>query len=1149
MKMTKFAGICVALIAILSLAMFVSCGGGSGGGTKSPEKDLTDLKIAGVGVDGGTLPAPISDAVWKDIDANPYLTGGVFTLPAAAFGATNVTITPTVTGGKVEFGKGLDDQRNKIKFGNVASVLPFASGDTLFVKITASNGSVQYYKFMIMNESSSASLTGLTIAGVTATVGSSGIAWNTIPGDGGLAELTNAQKTNAAITVTVPTNAKVRFATVAASGPATPDFTTEPNFTAIPVTNNTATITFADADVLYIEVTSADETTVWFYKVVLEVGRNAKLASIAIEKTARSEALYLGLPQTAWNAAGWSEDLAVGNFQTERQPAAGLGMSIVPQDDEATIKYAVVEEAAPGSEPSWTAYTGPVARRVFDIESTYYLYVEVTAAAGNKLYYKMKLIFPAKGKLVYANPEITDAQGNFFYDATIWDDPSIQTYYINRVNEAETIEPYMRQPWGLHTSATAKAVWNDEGIFVYANITTTQYRKTAGGPLLDRPLASSADDGHQGDSFEVFVNERYQKLEDVADGSGQADIGNQFRVGVRGTRSGRPAGSASWPQTANGPAVYDDFVANGISAVRIKGTDGTATSAGPGGYEVLVFVPFSEQENVDANAVFENGTYGKQVTELSEIGFELQMNTGVVNGDRDGILTWNGVTTASYAHAENYGLVTMDLAGKTRVTNAQKPRITTQPVGDIYDAGDSATPLTVVASVTQTGGSLSYQWYKATTFTGDGVSLGSANGAQTASYTPQTGSNADSGYYYVVVTHTNNPLNGKKTNTATSNRALVNVDYQPPANWAERITTRSTNAPAYVFDIGSRTLSEYSSVTFKVKVEPNSLAKSGRMRAWAPFTVGDFSFGTTVNRPDMGNTVGAKLLHQDGGTSFDYADWTALTIPFSDITNGTITGTSLTTFNAATGQVVLAFGFIGGGSASNDAKTYYVSEIRLVGTTAPAVPAMYPAHPRLWAGQGAGAYVTQNGNDVVTRVLWDDVSQVTLEPPPPVKPPNAPTPFVVDLSDSDYPKKNATAWTTNYNSGLIFPLKDASAEYINALALTYNKIKVVAKFYDASEEELTTIPNGDLQVKFFPAPVSSANGSNPVTTLYNFGVGATANPDTAVGGLVWTGTVPAGLYISGTNLRTVGIQTSGGASWTNVVKFVEVLSITVVYEE
>jgi quinol monooxygenase YgiN len=109
------------------------------------------------------------------------------------------------------------------------------------------------------------------------------------------------------------------------------------------------------------------------------------------------------------------------------------------------------------------------------------------------------------------------------------------------------------------------------------------------------------------------------------------------------------------------------------------------------------------------------------------------------------------------------------------LVNAATPSITGQPAGATYAQNATATALTVTATRAD-GGTLSYQWYKNTSnSTTGGTSLGSANGAQTASYTPITTATGTT-YYYVVVTNTKSGVTGTPTATATSSVAMVTVN-------------------------------------------------------------------------------------------------------------------------------------------------------------------------------------------------------------------------------------------------------------------------------------------------------------------------------------------------------------------------------------
>ena len=108
--------------------------------------------------------------------------------------------------------------------------------------------------------------------------------------------------------------------------------------------------------------------------------------------------------------------------------------------------------------------------------------------------------------------------------------------------------------------------------------------------------------------------------------------------------------------------------------------------------------------------------------------------------------------------------------------NAAAPNISRHPAGAAYIQGDVPYALTVEAEAADSGW-LTYQWYSNNSNTNSGgTSLGSANGADTASYTPST-SEAVVKYYYVAVTNTinDNGDGGIKTAARNSNTAKIEV--------------------------------------------------------------------------------------------------------------------------------------------------------------------------------------------------------------------------------------------------------------------------------------------------------------------------------------------------------------------------------------
>jgi len=110
------------------------------------------------------------------------------------------------------------------------------------------------------------------------------------------------------------------------------------------------------------------------------------------------------------------------------------------------------------------------------------------------------------------------------------------------------------------------------------------------------------------------------------------------------------------------------------------------------------------------------------------------------------------------------------------LVNASPPVITKQPaaINEIY-LGDTI-ELTVTASLSVSGGHLTYQWYKkANAQDNDGTPLGTENGADTAAYKTPTTLAVGTYYYYCVVTNTDTSVNGNHTAPVTSGTAKVIV--------------------------------------------------------------------------------------------------------------------------------------------------------------------------------------------------------------------------------------------------------------------------------------------------------------------------------------------------------------------------------------
>jgi len=356
-----------------------------------------------------------------------------------------------------------------------------------------------------------------------------------------------------------------------------------------------------------------------------------------------------------------------------------------------------------------------------------------------------------------------------------------------------------------------------------------------------------------------------------------------------------------------------------------------------------------------------DGTY--PLVDQKEISLEIQINASSADGSgRSGVLKWYNTVVNTYQNASALAPGILDLAGGT--LPSARPAITTQPKGAVKAEGTSVT-LTAAATASD-GGTLSYEWFKADSSSAAGTSAGTGTGGN-ASLTVDVEDAPK--YYYVVFTNTKGALapNSVKSNVA----ALVPMGEQTlPENWIDKVTIRNTNAPVYGFDIGTDTFGDYDQIKVSLKFDAASSDLSNRrLRAWGNY---DYDTWTVVtNRPGMGNDgtfgAGGRLLNEAQPTAYTAGAWADYTIELSSRDKNA----DKDIINASKGVILLAFAPVppGGGSGTT---IFYVKNLTLESSTdaTKKVKALHPEDIRLWGGEGAGAYVTQNGADVVDRQVY-----------------------------------------------------------------------------------------------------------------------------------------------------------------------------------
>ena len=136
-------------------------------------------------------------------------------------------------------------------------------------------------------------------------------------------------------------------------------------------------------------------------------------------------------------------------------------------------------------------------------------------------------------------------------------------------------------------------------------------------------------------------------------------------------------------------------------------------------------------------------------------------------------------SSTSFTMPANAVTVTANFEAIPVIVNAQTPKITSQPQSATVTVGD-ALNLSVTANVTD-GGTLSYQWYKGSS---------AISGATGSAYSPSTATEGTTSYY-VIVTNTNNSVNGTKTATVQSSSATVVVNAIPVKTYTLTINSGS----------------------------------------------------------------------------------------------------------------------------------------------------------------------------------------------------------------------------------------------------------------------------------------------------------------------------------------------------------------------
>jgi hypothetical protein len=654
-----------------------------------------------------------------------------------------------------------------------ATALPadVADGDLLCFKVVSETEEATLIYKIEIQLGRNANLSAITVAGTNVTArGTPAATWAGVTA-GNVTVLT-ANKNSVAITVTGEvTGQTISFAYVTKA-----NADTEPSvWNDIGSTNATTVPIVADGDFLCFKVVAENGTTTQYYQIEVWMGRTAALTSVKIgSATTITNSTGWGTPTATWNVTNQ------GNFLgREKVPAGGLAVVVVAADG-ATVQYAYLED---GTADPTSSFVDVPASLMIQFKDEGYLYLKVLSGNGQTTqFYKIHASMLRFATINFGIPAV----GSNVIDP-IWASVA-ESYDIKRVFPTDSNAAFIANP---DTYRVAKALWDYDGLYVFWDITD--------------PSNGAGSGEHLADSIELFINEAYLSSTGApVTGDNYDTGGSQYRVGRNGAISGYPSAAVSALNTRNKFNAWEK-------------DDNT-------GYYVVMQAPWRFKSG--ANKAFMFDAEGK-VKDNIDFSFELQINACASAGARQGVLCWNNSATGNYRNTSNFGIATLSAEG--RVKKAETPTITVHP----KDANYYVTQTEPVANLSVTvtlpaSGTLSYQWWSASTAADTGAAI--ASNATGSTYTPSIADAGDT-WYWVVVTNTDTTADtGYQTASVNSNRALVGVDADETAFNAEYfsdfggVPKRNVNAisteytSAVVIDTPRLFINKYTKYTFVVKI-------------------------------------------------------------------------------------------------------------------------------------------------------------------------------------------------------------------------------------------------------------------------------------------------------------------------------------------
>jgi uncharacterized repeat protein (TIGR02543 family) len=256
-----------------------------------------------------------------------------------------------------------------------------ANGDFFIVKVTAADGTVNHYRFNVTVNSDVATLSGASIKGQSATVGTAGSALGSL--SAGTVTLTTAQAAGANTTTFTKSDAGATITKIAKLASSTVENST--NFNAAAAFTNGATSSITNGDYFIIQVTAAD-STINYTRFNVTINSNVATLSTA---TIKGFSATLGTPGTALGS------LTAGTVTLSLSQATGTELTTFTKSDAgATItKIAKLGSGVAENSTNFSDAAAFTNGSTATVTNGDYFIVQVTAADGTVNYYRFNLIF------------------------------------------------------------------------------------------------------------------------------------------------------------------------------------------------------------------------------------------------------------------------------------------------------------------------------------------------------------------------------------------------------------------------------------------------------------------------------------------------------------------------------------------------------------------------------------------------------------------------------------------------------------------------------------------------------------------------------------------------------------------------------------